>query len=221
MKSPVTRTVRLALLPAALAFLSAAATARADSLFSNFGSPGQTYNVTQGYGVGPAGVNVVLAMPFVTSETATLTNAMLALFDVGPSAAVNVFIESDSGGQPGAILDTLTTAGTLSGTPAILTYTCSTCSQLVGGTEYFLVAQNTTADLAGWNWWNSETGPVFFNSTGSNTGPWGSTDTQAISAFEVNGTPSGVPEPASVMLMSTMLLAVGLVARKLAVRTSR
>jgi hypothetical protein len=220
-KSLVTRTLRLALLPAVLA-LSAASTARADSLFTNFGSPGQTYQTGVGYAVGldAPGTNIALALPFIPSESATLTDAMLALFEVGPTAAVNVFVESDSGGQPGAILDTLTTAGTLGSTASIFTYTCSTCPQLVGGTEYFLVAQNITADLAAWNWSNSQTGTVYFNDAGSNTASWSSAS-EVIPAFAVDGAPAGVPEPASVILMSTMLLAVAFAARRLAARTSR
>lgn len=203
MKSIANRTAFLALLSAVLAFL-AASPLKADTIFTNFGSPEQTYNSGSAYLLSPG---FSLASPFVASETATLTDAMLALNQfLGPVSPPTVYVESDSGGEPGTILDTLTTAGSVGSTPSILTYTCSTCSQLVGGTEYFLVTQATGA--LGWNGSNSDTG-TYFSSFTSPTGPWVAvTPTNTtLPAYEVDGTPVLTREPDT---FSLMLLGIGL-----------
>jgi hypothetical protein len=203
MKSIANRAAFLVLLTAVLVFV-AASPLKADTIFTNFGSPGQTYE-SSAYLLSPG---FSLASPFVPSETATLTDAMLALSQfIGPVSPPTVYVESDSGGEPGTIIDTLTTAGTLGSTPSILTYTCAICSQLVGGTEYFLVAEATGA--VGWNGSNSDTG-TYFSSFTSPTGPWVAvtpTDT-TLPAYEVDGTPASAPEPSTLPMLAIGLFVV-------------
>jgi PEP-CTERM motif len=184
---------------------------RADSVFSNLG-PGQTFNASEAYGLGPSGP---LASPFVASETVTLTDVLLALSGPasgpGSGATVNFYIESDSAGLPsGTILDTLTTAGSISSTPSILTYVCSVCSQLTSGTTYFVVALDVSPTGADWFISNSDTGTFYGNETGSLTGPWSPATFDEIAAFQVDGTPGTptVPEPSSLLLLSAGLLAL-------------
>jgi hypothetical protein len=133
---------------------------------------------------------------------------MLALNQfLGPVSPPTVYVESDSGGEPGTILDTLTTAGSVGSTSSILTYTCAICSQLLGGTEYFLVAQATGA--LGWNGSNSDTG-TYYSSFTSPTGPWVAvTPTNTpLPAYEVDGTPVSTPESGT---FSLLLMGIGLV----------
>ncbi len=151
-------------------FAAARFTAYADTIYSTFG-PGQSYF---GGGLVLASGNLGIQVPadsFVPTETATLTDAELAL---SRSAPVNVYIESDSGGVPGVILDTLTQVGSLSSTSAVVKYNCSSCPQLDAGTTYFLLAlASNPCDLAVWY---SEIGQPLganaINDLGSATGPW-------------------------------------------------
>jgi PEP-CTERM motif len=197
---------------AALFFVSIsfclAASAKAQTLFSNFG-PGQSYNSGTLWVVGTEveGESGVLAVPFVPSETATLSDVMAAL---GEEGSVDFYVESDSGGEPGAILDTLTTTGTIGSSSSILTYTCSSCSELTSGTTYFLVAVSSPVDgYSAWNDSNSDVGSYYYNGTGSATGPWTLTTSgsDTLPAFEVDGTPlTPTPEPPSQLLFGTGLL---------------
>jgi hypothetical protein len=177
-------------------------TAGAQTLFSNFG-PGQSYNSGSSWVIGIVveGTSSVLAAPFVPSQTATLSDVMAPLDSEG---SVNFYVESNSGSGPGSILDTLTTTETIGIFPSILTYTCSTCTELGAGTTYYLVAVSPGGLYSGWDQSNSDFGTFYANGNGSATGPWTSvtTSSDTLPAFEVDGTPlTPTPEPSSFALM--------------------
>jgi len=192
----------------------------ADVVFSNLGSGGSfDSTLHDSYGIGQVSTEEqVLAIPFLASENANLTGVQLALVqDIG-SSPVNVFIEADSGGTPGAILATLTQVGTFTSTttPALVDFTCSACLGLVSGTNYFVVAQQTNQSASESAWQKnstSDTGTITYNFIGSSTGPWASTGGLTLPAFEVDGSAS-VPEPSSILLLAGMLGAIVGVARR-------
>jgi hypothetical protein len=209
---------------------------RADVIFSNFG-PAQTYVGNSWWDVGavpgvPAGQ--VVAFPFTPSETATLTGADLALAaTAGGATPLSVFIESNSGGAPGAILDALTQAGTIPVYPttAVVNFDCVvTCSTLNAGTTYWIVGQATDPlNETGWLWSFGDTGTWNYNQLNSETGPWTiATAGDTFSAFDVTGSASvgvvtsggtapndaSAPEPASLALLGSGLLGIVAVARR-------
>ncbi|HXO44732.1 MAG TPA: choice-of-anchor R domain-containing protein [Candidatus Cybelea sp.] len=152
-------------------------------------------------GIVVEGTSGVLAAPFVPSQTATLSDVMAPLDSEG---SVNFYVESNSGSGPGSILDTLTTTETIGIFPSILTYTCSTCTELGAGTTYYLVAVSPGGLYSGWDQSNSDFGTFYVNGNGSATGPWTSvtTSSDTLPAFEVDGTPlTPTPEPSSFALM--------------------
>src|SRR5215469_3580326 len=165
--------IALSVVASALALVGSEVRLRADVIFTNFGS-GQSFNTANSWDVGTfaPGLNQAVAFSFAPTETATLTDAMLALVQFAGTGAVSVYVESNSGGQPGTILDSLTQVGSVPASPALVEFTCVTCSVLQSGTPYWLVAvQSDPTTLDGWSWALSETGSWYFNDAGSSTGP--------------------------------------------------
>jgi hypothetical protein len=210
MRAILNRTGCLAFFSAVLVLLAAASPLKADTLFTNFGSPGQTFNGSAAYAV--ADLAGLIAMPFVAGESAMLTGAMLALGNNGtPPGVVVVDLYSDSGGIPGAVLDVLTSTENILNPPSINTFTCTLCPQLTAGKRYFITAgQDFPGDTAFWQYSNNDMGRFYTNPKADGTGPWGAA-VGAIAAFDVDGTP--VPEPSDLLLLSAGLLGLGAIAR--------
>ena len=134
-----------------------------------------------------------------------------------PPTPLNVFVESNSGGMPGTILDTLSQSGSYPVYPgtAVVNFSCTgSCTTLDAGTTYWIVGQQSDpANLAYWLYSFGDAGTWYYNYAGSTTGPWTvATAGDNISAFDVTGTPSTVspiPEPASMALLGSGMVLVG------------
>ena len=182
-------------------------------VFSNFGAGG-TFNTGAGWTIGPTAFGPqVIANSFTPSTTVLFSDAQLAITSFGGTTA-NVYLETDSGGVPGAIIDTLTQNGAI-GSPGVVTWECAQCPSLSAGTQYWLVAQEGNGETA-WNYSNSDQTPFAFDTSGTPTGPWSTftpPPTRPRSAFEIDGD-AAVPEPVSVFWL-TALLSLGVVGRAL------
>jgi pimeloyl-ACP methyl ester carboxylesterase len=152
-------------------FVPAVETASGQVIYSNFGPDG-TFQGGLAELIGPTNpeFNQVMAQPFAPATTVRFSSAQLGMATSGGTTA-NVYLESDSGSLPGAIIDTLVQDGVISSTPTAVTFKCSVCPLLTGGTQYWLVVQEGNGPTL-WNWSNSDTGPFATSQNGSATGPW-------------------------------------------------
>lgn len=172
---------------------------RADTIYTNFptGLQGNWWTVGNGYSP---------AMEFTAGGTGTLIDAVLEINGGTSGGSLTAYLEADSGGSPGAVLDTLTTSQNLPSYNAVapITFTCSACSQIVFGTNYWLQLVDTVGNnIQGW---------VISNQVGSiYDGPGGyALPSNDLGAFEVDAT----PEPSTLLLLATGLLALGLFERR-------
>jgi hypothetical protein len=205
--------MKIALSTAAIAMLSTSVLAGAQAavtVFTNFsGSPsfdsGNLFIV--GSPLSGAAPNVVQAMPFAAGATADLEDAVLALTSAlsSTNSPITVYLESNASGQPGAILATLTQAGTIPvGPPGLVTFNYSGAPVgLAAGAQYWLVALQPDVNSSdAWFLSNGDTGTNAANVFGSSTGPWTIEPGDRISAFQVDGTAPGVPEPSTWAMMA-------------------
>jgi hypothetical protein len=210
------RTLVVCLTALVLGLAAGGANADPISVFSNFG-PGGAFSTSHGYTVDGANYgNFAEAAPFVPGRAADLADAVLALGNtLGSNSPITLDLESSSSGLPsGTILATLTQQGTIPPlhSPGLVSFDYSGPSvELTPGTSYWLVAVQSDANSVD-AWLVNTTGhigAVTYNSSGSATGPWSTEPGQPIAAFEVDGTPTPVPEPPTLTLLAFGLLAVG------------
>lgn len=176
-----------------------AGVAHGQVLYTNFGA-GLAYDTVNRWDFSSGGgcSQNALAVQFTPSSTSLFGDAKLALanspFAIGPNQ-VSVYLESDSAGSPGSIIEQLSATG-LATFPASSVITVSSVSHpsLTAGTSYWLVldtADPTTCDL----WYQNSIGddattPTMQSSfSGSPTGPWQTTfqNGRARPAFQIDG----------------------------------
>jgi len=193
-------------------------------VYNNLGTPGNVYDCCTGLtaaGATSTPGTTYSAFSFTPSTTVDFTQLTMGLSSVSGANAVTVELLGDASG-PGSVLDSwnvinLPTFGT-----------CCTLQDLSGngialnsGTTYWLAV--LPGNSGTWAVWNENTvgamGAQYLNQ-GSGFINVGS---QTVGAFEVEGSaivPSAVPEPGSVVLLSTGLLGLAWASRKRFLMTS-
>lgn len=198
----------LAVLTAFLMLAASATSARAGTIYSDFGS-GYSFNTTNGWDVDPV---QIIAEAFTPSSDFTLTQIDIALsFDNAFSGTNGATVElvNDANGSPGSTvleywdLTNLPDSST-SFTPETLT--SSSNPTLSSGTQYWV--EVFPADLTTyydvWNWNNQgQTGVAYSTDSGVT---WTFDSAATASAFDVLGTP--VPEASTVLLLAMGLLSL-------------
>lgn len=150
-------------------------------IFSSFGTGG-TYNTGQAYIIS---TSRAIAASFQVSANVQFTDVQLPLQSAGGQSA-QVYLESDSGGQPGAVLDTLTQQTPVLGGYSTITFSCSTCPMLSAGSRYWVVATLVSGQYL-WAFNTIGLNGAAVNASGSQSGgPW-STLPNPSPAFQVNG----------------------------------
>lgn len=155
------------------------------------------------------GTDMALAMSFTPTSNAFLTSAELYLFSGGAAASnMDIFLMSDSGGNPGSVLESLGTIALSSSTPSLFTATASGTTLLTSGTTYWIAAAFSSGSVAaGWASGGSPFTAERFSSANGINGPWqpNSNALQFIVNGETASRTAAVPEPATLGLTAAAL----------------
>jgi len=189
------------------------AVSRADTVYSTFGS-GQTFNTSAGgwalfCNAPSCGAFQDVAAAFTPTGTFTLTQIDVAASYLSGTNGIEVMLLSDASGTPGSILESwslsdLPPFGT-SFTPESVT--AALPITLNSGTQYWVALVPSVGGFLTWNF-----APTLVGTTdvlGSSTGPnWAADSNQFLPAYDVLGTPVATPEPSSLLMLWSGLLAV-------------
>jgi PEP-CTERM motif len=193
---------------AALAILLVTASdAKADILvFNNFGS-GDSYQNAAGWLVGNdfSGNNIAVGETFTAGTTGTLSQIKLALEFVAGANAGTVTLRSDSGGAPGAVLESWSVSSLpvddgAHHTP--ITLTDSLSLSLAAGTSYWVVASTSTNSTLTWQWSNTATGNLATSFDGGATFSTGVDTQSAFAVSELQSNTATTPEPSTLALLT-------------------
>jgi hypothetical protein len=196
-----------------------AAPARAESILFNTLGPGDRFDGAAlffGFDEGEEGDpdrRFTWAMPFSPSSTAALRSIELALDfnpDFSPATLVINLFAAD-GLLPGQLLETFTRTGPLG--RGVHSFGSAGEPVLRAGQGYFIEATTTGRGFGAW-YFSSEEPDEFARGADvfrNNNGPWQRLTVQGnILALRVSGDPAPIPEPASMILVGTVLALVPL-----------
>jgi len=194
--------------------ISGAAPARAAIVFTNLG-PGGSYEGASGWTVygTSAPIKTDRASRFVPQADFTLDSIQAGFtFSAGVNAG-DLYLRSDSGGVPGAILESFHLVNLPAFSPsipvatALATATSTLHPLLSSNVRYWVTASANDNSFLGFNTnLTHDTGLA----SRDNNGPWGFSANVDAGAFQVTGT--SIPEPSSAAL--AMIIAAATFARR-------
>jgi hypothetical protein len=190
--------------------------ARASVIYSNLNSGSPTYDCCDAYVV-----NSTEEMGF---QFTAVIGGPVSQVDVGLSTVasgnVTVSLWTDGDGVPGTQLGSWNVASPAqiygSGGLALTTISDLAGPSLTAGQTYFLAISVSGGTDIVWNWNTGASGPYAWSSNGGTN--WSSLGSGRLGAFDILGASSGVPEPATFLLLGSGVLCVLLRPRKRAAR---
>jgi len=179
---------------------------KADVIYSNFGA-GDSYGITtsEGWGVQYAVDGQIVGVPFTPGETVEFDDVTAAFIYQGGPGALDVSLQQDDNGIPGATLESFST----SNVNGVITFDSTLHPTLLAGTIYWIVAEASSAGT-NYAWRMNSVGDTTTMGSAFN-GTWVtlSPDPYTRPVFSIDGTQ--VPEPGSRALLGAGLFALTLI----------
>ena len=171
-----------------------AATGHAQVLYSNFGA-GHTFSSAPSFAIGGTGCgSKAIAAKFQPPASAFFQDAQLALSLSSGTNQLSIYLESDSAGVPGTILEgPISVTGLASSPGSVITANSTVFPFLLAGNAYWLVVTAPTANTcATWYSTTSDTSTnLSSNTDDSPAPPWTAVATGSQRpAFEIDGDPA-------------------------------
>jgi len=173
------------------------------AIFSDFG-PGSSYSSSGGWAVG---LGFAQANMFTATTSGIVNQIDVAMTNAGGPGTATVSLWTDVGDLPGVELGSWdVTASQPCCAGEIVTIPVGSGPSLNSGQSYFLEISPT--DASTFNiWLNNDQGISGLDLFSLDGGiSWNSTGNQTIGAFDILGSPSAVPEPATFVLLGCAVI---------------